>query len=134
MLTEETRQNYIKHAFATCPFCGSQDIVGGSVEIDGNSASQDVSCSNCISEWRDVFTLTDIEEIRDGRPPFDLEPIKLGLREHATVLAALRLWQANHDSVDEGDLMEIATNGGAFNRLTEAEIDDLCQKLNLGSK
>jgi uncharacterized protein YaaW (UPF0174 family) len=56
------------------------------------------------------------------------------LREHATILAALRYWQRHQaNSVGTGGLRfedNIATDGGTFKALNNDEIDDLCLKLN----
>lgn len=49
-------------------------------------------------------------------------------RELATVLAALRHWQAS--DVYNIDLLDISTDGGTLEALTAAEIDDLCEELN----
>lgn len=54
-------------------------------------------------------------------------------RERDTVLAALRYWQAaaaNGDDVGE-ELRETETNGGEHEGLTDAEIDELCERINV---
>jgi hypothetical protein len=40
-----------------CPQCGSGDIEGGSVEIDGRHAIQRVRCSECGATWVDEYAL-----------------------------------------------------------------------------
>ena len=40
-----------------CPCCGSENISGDSVELLDSEAHQRVSCSDCNSEWVDVYTL-----------------------------------------------------------------------------
>lgn len=50
-------------------------------------------------------------------------------RELATVLAALRLWQKG---CADADLQSIASDEGAFPALDNAEVDDLCERLNCG--
>lgn len=59
---------------------------------------------------------------------------RLDDREHATVLAALRYWQATREGrpCTVADLMEVATNSKAFPSLTRHEIDALCERLNTG--
>jgi len=57
----------------------------------------------------------------------------LSAAELATILAALRYMQ--NDIADEGDLWEpgdIATNCGTVEALGADEIDDLCERLNMG--
>jgi len=50
----------------------------------------------------------------------------MGEREPATILAALRFWQANGDDEDA----EFSEHFTVHKRLTEEEIDDLCETLN----
>ena len=51
-------------------------------------------------------------------------------REHATVLAALRLWQ-EADEHNIGDLRDIAEAAG--DPLSNEEIDVLCERINFSS-
>lgn len=41
-----------------CPCCGSDEIEGDSVEIDGREALQECSCSECGAEWEDHYQLS----------------------------------------------------------------------------
>lgn len=52
--------------------------------------------------------------------------------EHATILAALRYWQAQDDQMIDDDLANIASNGGTVQPLTAGEIDALCERINFG--
>lgn len=61
-LTAKDIKRYLQHA-GMCPFCGSEDIVGDSIEVDGNCTWQEVKCSICDAEWRDVYTLSIMEVI-----------------------------------------------------------------------
>lgn len=47
----------------------------------------------------------------------------------ATVLAALRMWQSAAPN-QPADLLIIATDEGRFKPTTNAQIDDLCERLN----
>lgn len=65
------------------------------------------------------------------------QAIHLNERERATILAALRLRQADLESssggpieVEAGDFDNIATNFEAFDSLDTVEIDDLCERIN----
>ena len=40
-----------------CPFCKSENISGSNIEIDANSAWQDVGCDDCNKDWRDIYRL-----------------------------------------------------------------------------
>ena len=53
--------------------------------------------------------------------------ISITEREHATILAALRLWQ-EADEHNKGDLSDIAEAGGV--PLSNEEIDVLCERIN----
>jgi hypothetical protein len=53
--------------------------------------------------------------------------ISITEREHATILAALRLWQ-EADEHNRGDLRDIAETHGV--PLSNNEIDALCERIN----
>lgn len=62
ILTEAKKKRYVKTGYNKCPYCGSHDIEGSSVEIDGKSALQKIFCLSCERSWRDVYLLAEIEE------------------------------------------------------------------------
>lgn len=43
------------HGANRCPACGSRDIEGGFVEIDGTHACQHCRCAECGAGWTDVY-------------------------------------------------------------------------------
>jgi len=52
-------------------------------------------------------------------------------RELATILAALRYWQANdRNMATQAPEYDIASDGGQFEPLGNDEIDALCEQLN----
>jgi hypothetical protein len=53
--------------------------------------------------------------------------ISVTAREHATILAALRLWQ-EADEHNRGELRDIAEDAGV--PLSNEEIDALCERIN----
>lgn len=60
--------------------------------------------------------------------------LRINERELATILAALRYWQATPDSFDRRlQIIDIATDGGTFTPLTDDEIDLLCESINMGA-
>jgi len=63
MLTQEQIEKYLQGGGSHCPYCGSADITAGSQESEGNTSWFDVTCEVCSKSWRDVYTLTSIEEI-----------------------------------------------------------------------
>jgi hypothetical protein len=40
-------ETYMKSGGGQCPFCGSADIIGGTLETDTNLAWSSVSCGDC---------------------------------------------------------------------------------------
>ena len=38
-----------------CPVCGSDRIEGHTIEVDGTTAWQPVSCKTCESDWNEVY-------------------------------------------------------------------------------
>lgn len=56
--------------------------------------------------------------------------ISVSAREHATILAALRLWQ-EADEHNRGDLCDIAEEAGVS--LSNEEVDALCERINFTS-
>jgi len=60
-------EQYLKKA-ATCPFCGSDNISGEEISIEGNEAWQEVSCNDCESSWQDIYELVGYSGA-DGKEP-----------------------------------------------------------------
>ena len=57
-ITEETAQKYLG-SMSACPACGEKgNPEGGSIEIEGESAYQQLVCTECLAEWSDVYDLT----------------------------------------------------------------------------
>lgn len=53
-----TNEQHIAAGANKCPYCGSEYINGGQVEIDSGQAAQPVDCSDCAKEWVDTYVLT----------------------------------------------------------------------------
>ena len=62
-LTEKQKTIYIKNGYGACPKCKARDIEGGMLEVDNNQAWQSLTCNECGFNYRDVYTLTNVEEI-----------------------------------------------------------------------
>jgi Zn ribbon nucleic-acid-binding protein len=58
-LTEEQIKKYIACP-VNCPYCDSDDIFSDPVDISDDSA--DVECYACGKTWKDIWTITDIQE------------------------------------------------------------------------
>ena len=61
-LTQSDKRKYLKANGQYCPFCKSVYISGSAVNIDGDSAIQDVKCTDCNKTWCDIYKLADIQE------------------------------------------------------------------------
>lgn len=61
-MTEQQKLAYQKNP-NECPFCKSTDLDARMFNADGKSAWRDIACGSCDREWRDVYTLTDVEEL-----------------------------------------------------------------------
>lgn len=40
-----------------CPFCGSRNIRGEHIEVEGGKAYQEVGCDDCDKSWLDEYKL-----------------------------------------------------------------------------
>jgi formate dehydrogenase maturation protein FdhE len=63
MITPEQEKEYLEGGGGRCPFCGSPNIVGDHIEVDGSTAWQEVSCNACEKRWHDVYNLVGAQEI-----------------------------------------------------------------------
>jgi DNA-directed RNA polymerase subunit RPC12/RpoP len=52
---------YIESGGVKCPYCRSENIEGGSRNMDGNWISFEVTCLECKRDWEDIYTLTGVE-------------------------------------------------------------------------
>ena len=63
-LTKEQVDKYLKNGGIRCPKCGSDELQCSSMNYDAGVAWQDVTCEGCELEFRDLYTLTGVEEIK----------------------------------------------------------------------
>lgn len=61
LLTQEQKRVYMESGGGVCPFCGSDEISGDSVDIEAQQAWQNVDCQACGQSWRDVYKLAFVE-------------------------------------------------------------------------
>ena len=59
----ETNKEIITAETTECPYCGSDEVEGGFIEVDGDHARQKMSCSRCLSMWNSVFVHVGYEAI-----------------------------------------------------------------------
>lgn len=58
-----TDGEYILHGGTHCPFCDSEDIEGGPVEVDAGCATQEIDCHTCGKSWNDQYKLVGYAEV-----------------------------------------------------------------------
>jgi transposase-like protein len=63
-LTQWQITDYITHDGAFCPYCESNQISGGSIDVEGAAAWQEITCNDCGKAWTDEFKLVSITEQR----------------------------------------------------------------------
>lgn len=52
---------------AKCPICGSEDVNGTFVAVEGSQAWQKVYCDACEAVWHEVYTMTSVEVLSLGQ-------------------------------------------------------------------
>lgn len=61
MLTDKQKKEYVKHPYQ-CPYCKSDDLETMSRDADYNIETKEVICGGCERTWKEIYTLTSIEE------------------------------------------------------------------------
>jgi hypothetical protein len=59
------KASYIKGKGLMCPFCKSQSIEGGFIEVQAGEAYQEMGCAECQKKWQDVYRLADVLAVRE---------------------------------------------------------------------
>jgi hypothetical protein len=62
-LSPEQEAEYISNRGSKCPICRSDNLEGGSLDVDGPVARVEATCLDCDAEWIDIYTLSGIEEV-----------------------------------------------------------------------
>ena len=61
------KEKYLRSDGMLCPYCESNNLDGEEEDDEHiTTITRIVSCINCGKHWRDVYTLTDIEELDDN--------------------------------------------------------------------
>ena len=58
-------KKYLEHHGLICPYCDSDELMGGHAEFDDNYAWRNVVCENCGKEWTEVLTLTGAQPLKE---------------------------------------------------------------------
>jgi len=61
----ERKEKYIDYDGAFCPHCESNDVWAIDMGGEFQFAWKEVLCETCQKTWKEVFSLSDIEEIND---------------------------------------------------------------------
>lgn len=64
--TQSELKSYLTHP-GMCPRCKRSGLEGGSIEIDGGIAWQEINCLDCALKWNDIYQLTNAEVTHDPR-------------------------------------------------------------------
>ena len=62
MLTAKKKKEYVTCGYNNCPHCDSDDIDSFYESKDDNWVECKVYCNGCGREWKDIYTLADIQE------------------------------------------------------------------------
>jgi hypothetical protein len=57
---ETLKEKYLKSNGVKCPYCDSGDLHTGDHEFNDGGGYENVMCHNCLKEWTDIYTLTDV--------------------------------------------------------------------------
>ena len=59
-------KKYLEQRGSACPFCGSWDIEGGSLDFEAGEMTQRISCHKCNERWTDVYKLAAVADSDSG--------------------------------------------------------------------
>ncbi len=65
-MNPERAKEYLEQHGLVCPFCGSWDIAGGSMDFDSGEIAQRISCHECNERWTDVYKLAAVADADSG--------------------------------------------------------------------
>ena len=51
-----------------CPACRGADITGGEINVDADTAWQEITCENCGTHWNDLYKLTGYTDLNRIEP------------------------------------------------------------------
>jgi len=61
-LTAKAIKDYLANGGTRCPGCLSTEISGSSMQVDNDTAWQEIECANCEQTWTDIYKLKEIVE------------------------------------------------------------------------
>lgn len=62
-ITDEQEKSYVNNNGTRClnPKCNNSDFHGGPIEIDGNTANQNITCPECNWTWTDIYKIKGVD-------------------------------------------------------------------------
>lgn len=60
MLSPEQVQEYLRREGRHCPYCGSEEVLGGEFQPSDSAVFRDCECASCGGSWTEEFTMTGI--------------------------------------------------------------------------
>ena len=64
MIDEQTRKKYVETP-NFCPYCNSSEITAQDSEFEDLICLQVIECETCGKRWREILSVTDVEEIEN---------------------------------------------------------------------
>jgi transcription elongation factor Elf1 len=61
-----SQRDYVRDMGSYCPRCRSNDIYGGSIDVDSGGASLTVLCNDCGASWTDQYKLIGYSDFEEG--------------------------------------------------------------------
>jgi hypothetical protein len=65
-MNPDKAKQYLEQHGLLCPFCGSWDIEGGSMNFEAGEIAQKISCHACGEMWTDIYKLAAVAEADSG--------------------------------------------------------------------
>jgi transposase-like protein len=65
-MNPEKAKKYLEQHGIACPFCGSLQIEGGSMNFEAGEIVQRISCHECSEQWTDVYKLAAVADADSG--------------------------------------------------------------------
>jgi DNA-directed RNA polymerase subunit RPC12/RpoP len=65
-ITERETAEYMETNGQHCPNCQSNDLDCDRIQVDNDTAWQEIRCEQCKSTWIDLYMLSDIVNFKRG--------------------------------------------------------------------
>jgi len=63
-MTNEQEKMYLFNSGTMCPFCESDYLEGGSLNVEDTTALQTIHCLDCNKQWTDTFRRISAKELK----------------------------------------------------------------------